>query len=305
MCVRLLVSLGSVLMIAMCATPCAAETIDYLEVVSGAEYRIGTVPGCDYESAGYIVVLDGTVDLLEGATANGVEVYENGLVNMSSGASVGWFVYTYGGGTVNIHGGQVDYGIWILGDIPQQMVTVYGTSFMVDGIPCSADWFIPAEEVQTVLTGFYENEEPIYLAFYGPGTVPVYLVDVVAGVLDVAIDIKPGSSTNPINLKSKGLVPVAILSANGFLASTVNPQSVRLGDAAPPAGEEPPQPVAPLRWTLEDVDNDGDKDMLLHFKTEDLATVLTKTTTQAKLTGETTDETQIEGIDTVQIVPPK
>lgn len=304
--VKLLPVVGCVLVMLAYATPCSAETIDSLEVIEDREYSIGTGPECDYESVGYITVLDGTVHLLEGAVVNGVEVREDGIVNMSAGAYVGWFVYAYGGGTVNIHGGEVIYGVWIIGDVPQQMVTVYGTSFFVNDVPCSADWFVPAEGVMTMLTGVYENEEPIYLEFYGTGTVPVYLVDVVADVLDVAIDIKPGSDTNPINLKSKGLVPVAVLSANGFVASTVNPQSVRLGDAAPPpAGVEPPPPAAPLRWTMEDVDSDGDKDMLLHFRTEDLAIVLTESTTEVKLTGQTTDETEIEGTDVVQIVPSK
>ena len=50
-----------------------------------------------------------------------------------------------------------------------------------------------------------------------------------------------------------------------------------------------------------DVDNDGDHDMLLHFKTQELD--LTKERTEATLKGETYDEIQITGTDSVNIVP--
>jgi len=41
-------------------------------------------------------------------------------------------------------------------------------------------------------------------------------------VLQVAVDIKPGSSVNPLDLKSNGLIPVAILSTATFDATTVD-----------------------------------------------------------------------------------
>jgi len=108
-------------------------------------------------------------------------------------------------------------------------------------------------------------------------------------VIHVKIDIKPGSETNPINLGSKGVTPVAILSTDDFDASNVNPTTVKFADASP------------VRWTLCDVDGDGLLDMLLHFNTQDLK--LSPTSTEAKLTGETIDGTPIEGTDVVKIVP--
>jgi len=109
-------------------------------------------------------------------------------------------------------------------------------------------------------------------------------------VLEVEIDIKPGSCPNSINLGSKGVVPVAVLTTDDFDASTVDPDTVLFADAAP------------LRWTQEDVDGDGDMDLLFHFKTQELN--LTEDSTEATLTGETFDEAQIQGMDTVNIVPP-
>jgi parallel beta-helix repeat protein len=105
----------------------------------------------------------------------------------------------------------------------------------------------------------------------------------------VAIDIKPGSDPNSINLGSKGVVPVAVLTTDDFDASTVDPGKVEFAGASP------------VRWTMEDVDGDGDVDLLFHFKTQELQ--LDANSTEATLTGATTDGTPIEGTDTVKIVP--
>ena len=107
-------------------------------------------------------------------------------------------------------------------------------------------------------------------------------------VIEVEIDIKPGSDPNSINLKSKGVVPVAVLS-DGFDASAVNPDTVVFAGASP------------VRWTLEDVDDDGNLDLLLHFKTQELN--LDEDSTEAVLTGETNIGQPIAGTDTVNIVP--
>jgi len=64
--------------------------------------------------------------------------------------------------------------------------------------------------------------------------------------LEVAIDIKPESCPNPINVKSKGVFPVAILGTEDFDVNQVDPDSITL--LTEDGGE-----VAPLRWALEDV----------------------------------------------------
>jgi hypothetical protein len=108
-------------------------------------------------------------------------------------------------------------------------------------------------------------------------------------VVEVTIDIKPGSDPNSINLKSKGVVPVALLTTDDFDASDVDPDTVLFAGASP------------VRWTMEDVDGDGDVDMLFHFKTQELE--LDAASTEATLTGDTVDGTHIQGTDSVNIVP--
>jgi len=76
------------------------------------------------------------------------------------------------------------------------------------------------------------------------------------------IDIKPGSFPNSINPRSKGRIPVAIITTDTFDAGTVDPATILFG----PTGSEV---ASPVHSALEDVDEDGDIDMILHFKTQD------------------------------------
>lgn len=111
----------------------------------------------------------------------------------------------------------------------------------------------------------------------------------VPSYIEVDIDIKPGSYPNSINLKSKGKVPVAILSTDDFDAYDVDPVSCEFAGAYP------------LRWNTEDVDYDGDYDILFHFMTQELE--LNKDSTEATIECETFEGMQITGTDSVNIVP--
>ena len=59
--------------------------------------------------------------------------------------------------------------------------------------------------------------------------------------LPVPVDVKPTSCPNPINVNSKGVLPVAILGTEDFDVTRIDPASIRL------------MGVAPLRWAYEDV----------------------------------------------------
>ena len=112
-------------------------------------------------------------------------------------------------------------------------------------------------------------------------------------VIEVWIDIKPGSCPNSINPNSKGVIPVAIITTGTFDATTVDPATVVFAGAAP------------LRWTIEDVwegdglPPDGDLDLLLFFKTQECSF----SGSSATLTGDTFDGQSIIGIGSINLVP--
>jgi hypothetical protein len=100
--------------------------------------------------------------------------------------------------------------------------------------------------------------------------------------MEVAVDIKPGSCPNPLNTKSKGVLPVAVLGTANFDVTQIDPETVKL------AG------VAALRWALADVGTpfepalgkedclidcnedcgDGSMDLLLNFDRQELLDAL-------------------------------
>jgi hypothetical protein len=76
----------------------------------------------------------------------------------------------------------------------------------------------------------------------------------------VPIDIKPGSASNTVNLKSKGVVPVAILSTDTFDAASVDILTVVFG---PDGAQE-----AHGKSHVEDINGDALPDLMLHFETQ-------------------------------------
>jgi Right handed beta helix region len=108
----------------------------------------------------------------------------------------------------------------------------------------------------------------------------------------VALDIKPGTFPNTINPQSHGVIPVAILTTSTFDATLVDPLSVRFG---PKGAKEAHQ-----KGHVEDVNHDGEPDLVLHFATQ--ATGITCGDTSASLTGETRDGDPIQGSDAITTV---
>jgi hypothetical protein len=112
------------------------------------------------------------------------------------------------------------------------------------------------------------------------------------GITEIDIVIKPCGDPNRINLRSKGVVRVAILTTDSFDATTVDPSTVMFAGA--PALQKP----APKMTDV--CKRDGDADLVLYFATEELN--LDNNSTEATLTGETYGGTPVEGTASVLIV---
>lgn len=123
------------------------------------------------------------------------------------------------------------------------------------------------------------------------GVCDIGAIEFQAEVLRVSIDIKPGSARNVVNLKSRGVIPVAILTTDTFNATRVETQSVRFGPSAA---------TARGRGHIEDVNRDGRPDLVLHFRTQETGIQCSDQT--VSLTGETIAGESIRGSDSVTIV---
>ncbi|MBC8351900.1 MAG: VCBS repeat-containing protein [Planctomycetes bacterium] len=115
----------------------------------------------------------------------------------------------------------------------------------------------------------------------------------------VDVDVKPGNSQNKVNAKSQGFIPVAIYTTSAFDAADVDASTVRLSG------------IEADHFSLEDVDGDGDLDLILHFAVQDLLDALAldldsgdAESVDVELTGETNDDVDIFGSNTVNFFFP-
>jgi hypothetical protein len=185
-----------------------------------------------------------------------------------------------------------------LGGVPDLEEMASATSaFAPRDIDCDADGTIDILEGEPLVCNISSTGE-------GIGDAIVSLVaaageTTVAGILEVAIDVKPGNEVARINLKSRGVIPVAILTTSmaggdalDFDATMVDPQTVLFGPGA--------APIAHKYGHVEDVDGDGDLDLMLHFRTQESGIVEGQTT--VGLEGFTFDLNPIEGFDLIETV---
>jgi hypothetical protein len=112
-------------------------------------------------------------------------------------------------------------------------------------------------------------------------------------VLDILIDIKPGTEGNFINENTADKIAVALLGEEDFDVLDVDLSTLAFGPAA----------AAPFLWagvTVDDIDSDDFDDLVVHFRLEESGIQLGQT--QACVTGELLDGATIQGCDAIAVV---
>jgi hypothetical protein len=244
-----------------------------------------------------------------------INVRIDGILNLWPGGYASYGVFVNVGGNINIYGSHeyssTDTSVQIAasanvklftdstnsilfedidGDTPQiGSATLNGTTIIVDS---TTGW-------TGKLTWVYEGEQ----YSINIGTSSDITVEVIGGggPIEVQIDIKPGSYPNSINLGSKGVIPVAILSTDIFDATTVDAGTVELAGAGVAVRGKADKLLA----HEEDVNNDGLMDLVCQVETENLDPGQFQDG-YAVLTGNLLPEFEgspIEGLDEITIVP--
>jgi hypothetical protein len=245
-----------------------------------------------YCPTGYTIVSNSTVNLLPGAHISEAIGGAPGTGILTVDASVS--------NTINVYGGQIDTS---LNTTSLDLVTFYGSDFAVDGVLLdpSQDQIVNtgASTYSFTLSGVYEDDSlinipcdletggEINLAWLGGPS-----------VIDVIVDIKPDSEDNTINLGSMGVIPVGILSTADFDATQVDPWTVELAGA----GVAVRGKGSKLLSSAKDLNGDGLLDLEVKVETENLDPG-TFQDGIAVLTGQTYDGLEIQGQDSITIVP--
>jgi hypothetical protein len=137
------------------------------------------------------------------------------------------------------------------------------------------------------------------LGGYSNGDYTLIVSGVSPPMLQINIDIKPGSgdSPAPINPRSKGKIPVALLSSADFTAVTVRVDSLRFG----PTGNE----ASPSHCghSGEDVNGDGRLDLVCHFENQKAA--FSPSDEEGIVKGMTDTGRAFEGRGRLKVIPQK
>jgi hypothetical protein len=167
----------------------------------------------------------------------------------------------------------------------------------------------------TMSLGGFEGlpQSSLPLELEQPSTLTLTVTGALAGI-DVPLDVRPGSCPNPLNRRSRGVVPVAVLGTAELDVTSIDPASVRLEGVSPSRSStaDVGQPYYPLRGKTDPEDcleagPDGFDDLVLKFDTQALIGAIDDPADGwlvLTLTGCLDDGTPITGEDVVVLVGP-
>ncbi len=112
------------------------------------------------------------------------------------------------------------------------------------------------------------------------------------------LDVLPGTADNAINLRRRGVVPVALLSSSSFDATKVDYRLLCFGDAEAPSQRDCSESDGHRH--SEDVNGDGRPDLLLHYDTQQ--TGIDDADTRACLSGRLPNNSTFESCDNIRVV---
>lgn len=224
---------------------------------------------------------------------------------------------TFYGGDI---GGDIFSGLARNGRWDINIITFVGVDFAINGNPVNygdlaSDYAVPGTEpfwgdscMTGVITGTLANGDTLNNTFYLVDDADITFITAPEPVIEVAVDIKPGSCPNPLNVRSKGVLPVAILGTEDFDVKAIDVASIRLAGVGPDRSgyEDLAAPVSDTNDCDRITDGpDGFPDLILKFETqrivEAIGDVNNGDEVQLELIGVLFNETPIEGADYILI----
>ena len=183
-------------------------------------------------------------------------------------------------------------------DTPLTNIEAVEVNFIIDEETTATASLNPSSIVQfepetSTFTVPDSSDEPVTVA------IGENVVQVEAGTTKkiVKIDIKPCSSNNVFNPNEKGVLPVVIFGSQTLNVDDISLESLSLQCLSVKVVGKQERYLA----SVEDVDGDGYNDLIVKF--EDSDGWIEPGNDKAKLTGNMVDGTQIEGSDTIVVVP--
>ena len=145
---------------------------------------------------------------------------------------------------------------------------------------------------------YFKNGGGVYYANYvADGDYKLVISGVTPSLMQINIDVKPGSNDDwaPINPKSRGKVPVALLSSASFDAMSVDLRTLTFGAT----GDE--DSLSHCNRSGEDFNGDGLLDRLCHFYNQKAG--FSNDSLEGVVRGRTTQGVAFEGRAVLKVVP--